>query len=710
MTNSKPGGVLNTSDAATNDLAQSIMLLELDATPSPQAARDAVVPPVEEIPVGKNISKVLRPTGSVSPLLPYAERAALSPKRQLAPEASQRQLIGQQIAPSHRGTTTPSPEPDPAPVFHSLRLRRSRTRPVSSSPPSPPPSSVDSKMDMRSLSSLTFGSRSSSDSPEEPQTGRVLPPVFTRHIRNRSSLPADAQPSPRSSKGSHNGTPRAWRKASARNWMCLTLNSDIPNELQVILSASRATSPVDTLSFFPSTSANTSLPSSGLPPGDLPPLPPSPRISSSPPQLQLPIFNVELVEANGNHADIDDGATSEEDTKKSFDITGELQKLNEPGASDRRIFVEQQENAFKTPAKIDLRNLLAIDVPPVPPMRFIMDQTSSAPSSPENSSSLEDQRSPRSATRLMDITALTTAASEGVSTRAVFKHPQYPSPIIDLKEPTLLPGSDSLGSDISLLPQKGPSTGELSVGFKFGGQLPGEEPAPKMQKEPLTLSNILPPPSHRRAHSLTSLMEDKGSQAVLRVKSVLAYAADVAAQPRPWVNWAPVCVALPSEIHALRWPACVLELVQDPPLASALPDSTRLMRSAEVSSSMLIAQRFIHHLLLRATLELTTDGVILSSASPSVSSYGHVTDPGVNDPFEYGLPTPSLREQPSSEDLSISLSMSVDNAFSFLAWDSRRKRVASDASSFYLKAPAQQSRTPSTITNFSRSSLSRVYR
>ncbi|KAF7293556.1 hypothetical protein MIND_01134100 [Mycena indigotica] len=614
MTNSKPGGVLNTSDAATNDLAQSIMLLELDATPSPQAARDAVVPPVEEIPVGKNISKVLRPSaGSVSPLLPYAERAALSPKRQLAPEASQRQLIGQQIAPSHRGTTTPSPEPDPAPVFHSLRLRRSRTRPVSSSPPSPPPSSVDSKMDMRSLSSLTFGSRSSSDSPEEPQTGRVLPPVFTRHIRNRSSLPADAQPSPRSSKGSHNGTPLA-RGAKRVLGTAGTLGgshaSDYDSKEQELdvsdpeLGYSKrvaAPTPLCRLLGFHLVTCRLCLPRLA-----------SPR---RPPQLQLPIFDVELVEANGNHADIDDGATSEEDTKKSFDITGELQKLNEPGASDRRIFVEQQENAFKTPAKIDLRNLLAIDVPPVPPMRFIMDQTSSAPSSPENSSSLEDQRSPRSATRLMDITALTTAASEGVSTRAVFKHPQYPSPIIDLKEPTLLPGSDSLGSDISLLPQKGPSTGELSVGFKFGGQLPGEEPAPKMQKEPLTLSNILPPPSHRRAHSLTSLMEDKGSQAVLRVKSVLAHAADVAAQPRPWVNWAPVCVALPSEIHALRWPACVLELVQDPPLASALPDSTRLMRSAEVSSSMLIAQRFIHHLLLRATLELTTDGVILSSAS-----------------------------------------------------------------------------------------------
>ncbi|KAF7297196.1 hypothetical protein MIND_00952700 [Mycena indigotica] len=728
---SSTGGVLNMLDAATNDLAQLITFLELDATPSP--ARDAIVPPVEESPIGKNKSKVLRPSeGSVSSLRPYAERAALSPKRQLVPKASQRQLIGQQIAPwptalestppapissdatfkrSHRRTMTPSPEPDPAPVFHPLRLRPSRIRPVltaaSSSSPSPPPSSVDSKMDMRAPSSLTFGSRSSSDSPEEPQTGRVLPPVFTRHTRNRSSLLPDAQPSPRSSKGSNNGMPLA-RGAKRVLGMAGTLggshasdyeeqeldasdpDSDIPNELQVILSASRATSPVDdTLSFFPSTSANTSLPSPGLPPGDLPPLPPSPRISSSPPQLQLPIFNVELVEDDGNHADIDDGATSEEDTKKSFDFTGELQKLNESGASDRRSFVEQLETAFKTPAKIDLRNLLAIDVPPVPPMQFIIDQTSSAPSSPENWSSLEDQRSPRSATRLMDITAPTIAASEGVSTRAIFEYPEYPSPIIDLKEPTLLPGSDSLGSDISLLPQNGPSTGELNIGFKFGGQFPEEEPASKMQKEPLTLSNILPPASHSRAHSLTSLMEDEESV----LKSILAHAADIAAQPRPRVN----------SDSSLRRSA-----IGNSRASMASMHSRTRSRPASGTSftgfdSFDEVRRGFEFHANRPTFYPPPPAARNTRAYhgqhdsvfsiASVSSYGHVTNPGVNDPFEYGLPMPSLREQPSSEDLSISLSMNVDDTFSFLARDPRRKRVASDASSFYFKAPAQQSQT-----------------
>jgi serine/arginine repetitive matrix protein 2 len=48
----------------------------------------------------------------------------------------------------------------------------------------------------------------------------------------------------------------------------------------------------------------------------------------------------------------------------------------------------------------------------------------------------------------------------------------------------------------------------------------------------------------------------------------------------------------------------------------------------------------------------------------SVSSYGRVTNPGLTDPFYYGLP--SLCERPSTEDISVSMSMTVDDMFSFL--------------------------------------------
>ena len=94
----------------------------------------------------------------------------------------------------------------------------------------------------------------------------------------------------------------------------------------------------------------------------------------------------------------------------------------------------------------------------------------------------------------------------------------------------------------------------------------------------------------------------------------------------------------------------------------------------------------------------------------SISSYGHVINPGSTDPFDYGaLLMPSLRERPVSEDegdadgmslRSVSMSMSVDDTFAFVAEQQRlnggaggrgwrvRQRVESDASSFYFRAGA----------------------
>nr|GAT51801.1 predicted protein [Mycena chlorophos] len=458
-------------------------------------------------------------------------------------------------------------------------------------------------------------------------------------------------------------------------------DSDIPGELQVILSASRATSPTDdTFSFFPQANS-TSLPSPGLPPAHLPPPPPPSSSSLSVPKLELPVFTVQLADDDvGHHADIDDndGVLSEEDTKKSFDFTGELKKLNESGASDRRSFVEQLENAFKTPAKIDLRNfnLLPIDVPPVPPMPLVH----------EDASMVVDVSGPSS--RLMDVSEPTMAssgegdgASEGISNRAII---EYPSPILDLKEPTLLPGSDSLASDDSL---PSPGNGELNVRFKFGGQPPQAQPP----KKPLTLSDILVPPAHAhgRAQSLTMLMEEDDSV----LQSIFAHAADIpqAQQTRQRVN----------SDSSLRRSA-----IENSRVSMASVRSAALSRPASGISftgfdSFDEVRRGFEYHPNRPTFYPPPAASRNHSRAyhgqhdsvfsiASVSSYGHVTNPGVSDPFEYGLPMPSLREQPSSEDLSVSLSLNVDDTFSFLARDPRRKRVASDASSFYFKAPGQQ--------------------
>jgi serine/arginine repetitive matrix protein 2 len=88
---------------------------------------------------------------------------------------------------------------------------------------------------------------------------------------------------------------------------------------------------------------------------------------------ELPVFRLTLADDDDQTSFGIDGESahgSEDDTKKSFDFTGEIKRLNESGASDRASFVEQLEMAFKTPAKIDLQydfgNNLRVEVPPLP--------------------------------------------------------------------------------------------------------------------------------------------------------------------------------------------------------------------------------------------------------------------------------------------------------------------------------------------------------
>jgi serine/arginine repetitive matrix protein 2 len=115
-----------------------------------------------------------------------------------------------------------------------------------------------------------------------------------------------------------------------------------------------------------------SKPLSPNPPTDALPIP----SSSPPPSLQLPVFHASLIDDEQDWYDIDGMNTSDEDTENTFEFTGELKNLNDSGGSDRRSFVEQLENAFRTPAKVDLcydfGGHLCADVPPVPevPLNF----------------------------------------------------------------------------------------------------------------------------------------------------------------------------------------------------------------------------------------------------------------------------------------------------------------------------------------------------
>ncbi|KAK7014020.1 hypothetical protein R3P38DRAFT_2720656 [Favolaschia claudopus] len=715
--------VLNLLDAATNDLAQLITHLDLEGTPAntPSPGRVPMIPRPqwhEESPTGKG--KILRPSeGSLASLRPYAAR-----------NASAQAILGQQIAPwppasppsvkhtppvndrddgykrTHRRTMTPSPEPEPAPVFHPLRLRPSRIRPqlalVTTSTVSSPSSSDEQQhgIDMRAPSSLTFGSRSSSSmSAEDPETlrARGLPTVFTRgHERNRSSLLPDAPPSAKSSQGS------ARMPLARESKRVLGMGGTMGGSDVILASSSGGHSPTDdTMSFCPPEP----LPSPGLPP-----FAPLPAVISTttgtPPPMQLPVLNFELIDSD-HHGYMDEGALSgsEEDTKKSFDFTGELKKLNESGVSDRRSFVEQLENAFATPAKIDLRGLLCMDVPPpVPalPPTFKADMSGSSTSSSEQLSSSSGFTSssgfeiPHSVSRLIDMKELTMGVgSSEEEDHSMDLDGESASRLIDHKEPTLLPGSDSLASDGSPLlaaprPRhiaSGPSDGQLNLRFKFGGELPEEEvevqkpkPRPAASKKPLTLSDIIPPPAHARGQSLSFLMEEDDSV----MKSILAHAENL---PRPRVN---------SDTSIRR-----AALENSRMSLASMHSRTRSRPQSGISFTGLdsfeeVRRGFEFHqnrpafypppvaTNRRVAAPHLKQESVFSIAS--ISSYGHVTNPGISDPFDYGLAMPSLRERPSSEDLSVSMS-NFEDTFQFMRDAQPRKRVASDASSFYFNAP-----------------------
>ena len=167
-------------------------------------------------------------------------------------------------------------------------------------------------------------------------------------------------------------------------------DSDIPDELRIVLSQSdgdtnahRLDVDIDTLSFVPTasmldkstSSTKTALPPSpGLPPtaplptpstqGKLRASPPAPSLlpslsSPSPSPTQFvstfltapPRLTLAAPSSSSHEADTEliSSSESENDTKQSFDFTGELAKLNESGGAHRLSFVEQLEEAFKTP-------------------------------------------------------------------------------------------------------------------------------------------------------------------------------------------------------------------------------------------------------------------------------------------------------------------------------------------------------------------------
>lgn len=737
-------GVISVLDAATNDLAQLITTLDLEATPSSnydvspwRTEAQAFAAASQESPLRRTLTRPraspstgsLRPANpSIQSLRPYAQSRGYQNANKTNAIAQQ---IGQQIAPwsalnnlspvkekspvarrlcqKQASSATPSPAGEASPVFQPLRPAKSRPvlqpfklpEPDRKSSDTPP--SASHLRHKRGMSSTTFGSPATSAG-SKSSLADFQPPVFrapegkkvssgSRRSRssydsllsNHSRLPITTETKRvLGMSGTMGGSDTsAYRPVEMDG---SDPDSDIPEELQVILHNSD--NEMDDTMSFP---VNKAPPSPGMPP-ELPlPLP-----TEEPPALPV----LRLTDEEDQNADMDESSGSEDDTKKSFDFTGELQALNESGGSDRRSFVEQLENAFRTPAKVDFTGLGPfLDIPPVPPLPAMMTSQSFSDSSmTEESSSL----SVPSVSQIADMRAPTFAQDSHESDSAGMDMASQ-SQLIDMKEPTFMPppdvteyqeesceahSSDSVhplrGSSSSSSAGSRPSNGQLNRAFKFGGL-----PSPSPQKEQLmTLSDIIPPPSHVRSLSQSSQSQEGGSSieddSVL--KSIFARATNLPGQDMPRVR-------MDSDASSKVY-------VQDDSQQSQNSHSTELSRP----SSGISFTGFDSFDEVRRGFEFTDNRPAFypppSSQNvrhnrhesffsiASVSSYGGVINSGAPDPFGFAqdMGLPSLRERPSSEDMSMSMSLTVDDTFSFLKHEPRR-RVDSDASSFYFRPP-----------------------
>lgn len=657
---------------------------------------------------------------------------SLSPLKESPPNTKKtKATLPSTFRKTHKRTMTPGPEPEPDPIFHPLgppkaRVTSSASRISTSPSPKEQPNAYGT---IRAPSSLTFGSRSTSSRPESKgsidEMGLLVPgPVFTRSTsstsssRKRSSLtPLSDSRSTKGSRGSQGSVrssrgipiPPEARKvlgmggtmggSEASGYAVPELDasdpdSDVPDELRIILAGgphSDRDSVGDTFS-FPDQEEVLHRAFTASPDSQSEELPVARSAAS--PFIDMPVFRASLMDEDENLADLDEGGnTSEEDnTKKSFDFTGELKKLNESGGSDRRSFVEQLENAFKTPAKVDLRydfgahlkdGMLHVEVPPVPKIPVELNTALFAEDSSYGSSGFDSLQGSRS--RIVDMkepTMLQSTRTEQIfETGSGSQFDVFPtSRIVDVVEPSMLLGPNSFSShEVIIAPESPPSLnnslalstysavssrsdGELDTSFRFGGRRNSESRDVEPEK-PMTLSDIIPSPSHARSLSNSSLMDEGDSV----FKSILAKAANLPQRPRVEAE----------EKQDRRDSYIPLTRPSSGVSFGGLDSFEEVRRGFEFNDNRPAfypppATRRAHRV---------QDSVF---SIASVSSYGRVLNAGSSDPFDYGLP--SLQERPSCEDMSISMSITVDDTFSFLNHQPRR-RIDSDASSFYFQAP-----------------------
>ena len=318
-----------------------------------------------------------------------------------------------------------------------------------------------------------------------------------------------------------------------------------------------------------------------------------------------------------------------------------------------------------------------VDAPPIPTLPFAF---------PAALEKKKEGTTLRPASGFDSQTAARTTTEESWGFESALDLRASESPALHTKASMLLSDTDSLRSEADEQPPKlnmstttnssSRSNGELNTSFKFGGKLkPSSTTSEKKKENPLTLSDIIPPLSHARSLSESSL---PGEEEDSVLKSIYAKVKTGGAQPRSRLN---------SNASARRRSRFSTRsfLPQSRPSSmlsfTGLDSFDEIWRNFEFGGSR---PAFYPTTALNRSAAHDQRESLLSIAS--ISSYGRVINPGVNDPFGFTLP--SLEERNSIGDMSsATFSFSIDDTFSFIHRPSRRIRVDSDASSFYFRPP-----------------------
>ena len=426
-------------------------------------------------------------------------------------------------------------------------------------------------------------------------------------------------------------------------------DSDIPNELQDILTggnAERLEDLEDTISFFSAPLVHLP-PSPGLPPES--PLPTPAMSQTCAVRSGGSVNSTQLIDEEGHNDDDESDSSSleENDTKRSFDFTGELKKLSESAGTRRHSFVEQLENAFRTPAKYHLDRFGPDeDIPPVP---MVPSFESRCPVSDE--------------------------VNDSHVATSITVPPLLPSPEIVVSKKAIGTISYNLLQDEVENPPvlSRPSYGQLDLNFKFGGPLLSAKPADASR---LTLSDIIPSSAHARSLSLGSAQGDDLPQQVAIPAVMSTDSPDSSVHPQ-----------FDSDSSSTR--SMHEDSRVDAYSSHSRASSQTSFRGFESFEEIRRGFEFVDN---RPAFypppfndrrnQQSRDSMM---SIASVSSYGFVIDPGLKDPFDYGY-----ESRPASGDMStiLTMSTSVDDTFSFIRRGPHRKRVDSDSSSFYFQAPS----------------------